>query len=184
VDRRIYPTPRTPSGQTRTDAFLRRVNCRGNLTTFRTPAPHDRPRRREFFPAHQHVLRGRHNLSVRMTGRRFTSQPTMGPVVIVLNGVKGAECPIVTVPPSVACLSPIKYIKALNDGYASFLPLSHMTCRYCEHPHVRRSHRTCLLERVLSVVILPYRCDYCGERFFAWAWAHLVSGRHQPPQSQ
>ena len=43
-------------------------------------------------------------------------------------------------------------------------------CPYCESAMVCRSRRHGVTEALLHLLsIVPFRCEECGERFFAWA---------------
>ncbi len=44
------------------------------------------------------------------------------------------------------------------------------TCPFCKHAELTRSHRR-PLEKVLSGLFLPYRCESCGWRFLVWRGA-------------
>jgi len=48
-----------------------------------------------------------------------------------------------------------------------------IACPWCESPAMHRSHRHGPLERVMSAVALPFRCDDCGARFFVFRLARM-----------
>lgn len=39
-------------------------------------------------------------------------------------------------------------------------------CWRCGSGHIRRAHRQNIMERILSLAILPYRCETCDLRFY------------------
>jgi len=51
------------------------------------------------------------------------------------------------------------------------LPLTKLQCPRCDSERIRRSHRRSALERMLALLLLPYRCDFCNFRFFRTKWA-------------
>ena len=51
------------------------------------------------------------------------------------------------------------------------VPLSKLQCPRCDSDRIRRSHRRSLMERILTGLLLPYRCDFCNFRFFLLKWA-------------
>jgi uncharacterized protein with PIN domain len=54
------------------------------------------------------------------------------------------------------------------------MPLANLKrCANCNSAHLRRSHRKNLLERILSAIMLPYRCHYCYQRFFRPRWRKI-----------
>jgi hypothetical protein len=44
------------------------------------------------------------------------------------------------------------------------------TCPNCKGTDIKRSHRRNLTERILSIAVLPYRCEACNVRFFIPRW--------------
>jgi len=59
--------------------------------------------------------------------------------------------------------------------------VAEILCPRCGSSDVRRSVRRNFWERLLSLVLLPYRCEACGERFFRWRYRRgLLKAKSKP----
>jgi hypothetical protein len=57
----------------------------------------------------------------------------------------------------------------LCDSCGGFMPWSTRgNCPNCGSGKFVRSRRVCFRERLVGILVLPYRCDRCGCRFFKW----------------
>jgi len=62
-------------------------------------------------------------------------------------------------------------LPSVPEGFAGWLGRRlgwRLSCPHCRSRDIARSRRRGAVEKALSSIALPYRCDRCGARFFRW----------------
>jgi len=57
-------------------------------------------------------------------------------------------------------------------------------CPHCASNLTRRSRRRSFQERVIGLVVLPFRCQRCDYRFFRFRWQRVMDERPASGESQ